>query len=92
MIVMLVECSVHTLAVFFFEPHSPYLLTGHEGEDVVLKALFRWLEYNPQDRAGDLPPLLRKVHLVSTSKECRRRMLDSNPAVQESQGEFTASY
>ncbi|KAK7102902.1 kelch-like protein 3 isoform X2 [Littorina saxatilis] len=58
---------------------------GHEGEDVVLRAVFRWLGYNKQDRLDDLPTLLNKVRLSKTSGECRKQLLEKDEAVQENE-------
>jgi hypothetical protein len=61
-------------------------VSGYEGEDVVLKAMVRWVVHSPVERLGDLPEVLRHVRLSCTSRECRKQQLLNNPVLQDSQG------
>lgn len=59
------------------------LSLGHEGEDIILEALCRWLEHDTVKRIDEFGPLLRKIRLSSTSKDCRKRLLDNSIFVQQ---------
>lgn len=58
---------------------------GHNGEDVVLKAVMRWFSHNSEQRLPDLLSVLRHVRLSQTSRECRKQHLDSCEILQESE-------
>ncbi|KAL8560989.1 hypothetical protein ACOMHN_061203 [Nucella lapillus] len=52
------------------------LALGHEGEDVVARALFRWLDCRHLEVTSDqLTALLRAVQWSATSLPCRRTLL-----------------
>lgn len=62
------------------------MFTGHQGEDVVLEAVMRWVEYESESRSIALKRLLPLVHLSHTSKTCRARWLDNNPLLDADPG------